>query len=250
MQLDWTTFALEIVNFLVLVWILKHFLYRPVLETIAQRRAGIEGTLAEARQTEQQATALKSQYASRLADWEKEKEAARAAFTREMGAERERQMLALAAALAQERERRQAQETHARQEWLRQAQTQALAQTRRFALALLARLASPELEALLVELFLQDLANLPEEQLAGLRAMSHTSELRVSVVSAYPLDAAQRSRIIEAMTAQVKQDVAVDFSEEGKLMAGLRVGAGAWQLRASLADELELFASSANHADD
>ena len=31
MELDWTTFVLEIVNFLVLVWILQRYLYRPVL---------------------------------------------------------------------------------------------------------------------------------------------------------------------------------------------------------------------------
>ena len=37
MELNWTTFALEAVNFMVLVWILKRFLYKPVLAAIAQR---------------------------------------------------------------------------------------------------------------------------------------------------------------------------------------------------------------------
>ena len=37
MQLDWTTFILEIVNFLVLLWILKRFFFRPVREAIARR---------------------------------------------------------------------------------------------------------------------------------------------------------------------------------------------------------------------
>jgi F-type H+-transporting ATPase subunit b len=45
MELDWTTFALEIINFLALIWILKRFLYRPVLATLGQRRAGIEANL-------------------------------------------------------------------------------------------------------------------------------------------------------------------------------------------------------------
>ena len=75
MQIDWTTFALEIINFLVLVWILKRFLYRPVLDTLARRRAGVEHTLAEARETEARAKTLQDQYASRLAEWEGEKPA-------------------------------------------------------------------------------------------------------------------------------------------------------------------------------
>ena len=45
MELNWTTLILEIVNFLILVWILKHFLYRPVLRVIEERRAGIAAAL-------------------------------------------------------------------------------------------------------------------------------------------------------------------------------------------------------------
>ena len=48
MAIDWTTFALEVVNFLVLVWLLKRFLYQPVLEVLVQRRAGVARTLEEA----------------------------------------------------------------------------------------------------------------------------------------------------------------------------------------------------------
>jgi len=48
LELSWSTFLLEIINFLVLVWILKHFLYKPVLDVIARRRSGIEKTLADA----------------------------------------------------------------------------------------------------------------------------------------------------------------------------------------------------------
>ena len=39
---------LEVVNFLVLVWMLKRFLYKPVLEAIAQRKAAIDKTLSDA----------------------------------------------------------------------------------------------------------------------------------------------------------------------------------------------------------
>ena len=37
MEINWTTFVLEIVNFLILVWLLKHFFYRPVLAVVARR---------------------------------------------------------------------------------------------------------------------------------------------------------------------------------------------------------------------
>ena len=84
MQIDWTTLVLEIINFLVLVWILKRFLYRPVMEAIAARQQRVEGKLAEARAIEDGARELQQQYQRRLADWDMEKAKVRAALDTEL----------------------------------------------------------------------------------------------------------------------------------------------------------------------
>ena len=80
MELNWTTVILEIINFLVLVWILKRFLYRPVLQVIEERRARIEATLAEAKEQQEAAERLQPQYENRLAEWQRDKQTAREAF--------------------------------------------------------------------------------------------------------------------------------------------------------------------------
>ena len=84
MEFDGTTFALEIINFLVLVWLLQHFLYKPVMTAIAQRQAGIEKILADAQATRSAADALKLQYENRTAEWEQEKADARRQLQQEM----------------------------------------------------------------------------------------------------------------------------------------------------------------------
>jgi F-type H+-transporting ATPase subunit b len=249
MQIDLTTFLLEITNFLALVWILKRFLYKPVLETLAQRRAGIERTLAEAKETEAQARALQLQYETRLADWDKEKEVARAQFEAKMAVERTRQMQALAKTLAEERERRAALEAHRQEESRREMEVRALAQARRFAAGLLSRLAGPELETRLVDVFIEDLSILPEDKLTDLRAAVQAQEARASVASAFPLYEAQRKRIEEIIATRLGMAIPVDFGEDGALLAGLRVSVGPWQLKMNLADELAFFAAASNHAD-
>ena len=105
MELNWSTFVLEIVNFLILVWILKRFFYQPVLGVIARRRAGIEKTLNDARKLQDDALALRGQYEARLAEWETERRAAREQLTREVEAERTQRLQALQDELAQERDR-------------------------------------------------------------------------------------------------------------------------------------------------
>jgi hypothetical protein len=73
MPFDWATFGLEILNFLVLVWLLARFLYRPIIGAIARRKAEIADTVAVAQAKEAEAHALARQYEERLASWEREK---------------------------------------------------------------------------------------------------------------------------------------------------------------------------------
>ena len=48
MRIDWWTLALQAANFLVLIWLLQHFLYRPVQGIIAERQQRTESVIAEA----------------------------------------------------------------------------------------------------------------------------------------------------------------------------------------------------------
>jgi F-type H+-transporting ATPase subunit b len=55
MHFDWSTFALQTVNFAILVWLLHRFLYRPVLRLVDARRSEIEQQYAAARLVETKA---------------------------------------------------------------------------------------------------------------------------------------------------------------------------------------------------
>ena len=46
MLIDWFTVAAQAVNFLILVWLLKRFLYKPVLAAIDEREKRIATQLA------------------------------------------------------------------------------------------------------------------------------------------------------------------------------------------------------------
>lgn len=248
MDIDGTTFVLEVINFLALVWILKRFLYRPVLDVLARRRAEVERTLAEGRAGMRQAETMRQQYETRLAEWDKEKAALRATQEQKLAAERERRLQVLQQELAAERARLEAQASHGQAERQRALEDQAAAQAGRFVARLLERLADPALEARLVDLLLDDLAQMSPESLAGLRTAAREANAQLRVVSTYPLSEMQRRRLAEALSAQLEQPLPLVFAEDASLVAGLRLAIGPWQLRANLADELAFFAASANHA--
>ncbi len=249
MELSWSTFFLEIVNFLVLVWILKRFLYQPVLDVIAQRRAGIEKNLAEAQDKLAQAQALENQYQNRLNEWGQEKQAARETLRREIEAERARQMAALVTSLDQEREKARVLEERRLRDTLRRNEEQALQHGAQFAGRLLTRFAGPELESRLLQMVLEDLPQLTNDRMEGLRAAYAATEEPIAVTSTFPLDETRR-RELQAQFAKLlgPARVAWDFRQDPALGAGLRVRIGPWVLRANLQDELAFFTEMSDGA--
>ncbi|PFG52236.1 ATP synthase F0 subcomplex B subunit [Marinobacter sp. LV10R520-4] len=57
MSIDWITVLAQLANFLVLVWLLKRFLYRPILDGIDAREAEITKSMAAAGEAQQKAQA-------------------------------------------------------------------------------------------------------------------------------------------------------------------------------------------------
>ena len=48
MKIDWFTVAAQALNFLILVWLMKRFLYKPVLDAIDQREKAVAAAVADA----------------------------------------------------------------------------------------------------------------------------------------------------------------------------------------------------------
>lgn len=247
MELDWSTFLIEIVNFAILLWILRRFLYRPVLTAMEQRRAAINASLADAERLKHEAELLEQQYRGRLEDWSREKAAAREKLQQDLDVERERLTSAMMASINRERDKARTLDQRRAEQTRRDAQALALTNATRFTSRLLAELASPELEARIVELGGDELRTLMADALDKLRGAWHADGARAMVTSAYPLSDAQRQRLRERFEALLGQPgPAWDYRQDPALIAGLRVTLGSWAWQANLQDELRAFTESAH----
>jgi len=62
MTIDWWTLGLQLINFLVLVWLLQRFLYKPALGVFAKRKQLVEQAFEEADQTKQSASEAQQKF--------------------------------------------------------------------------------------------------------------------------------------------------------------------------------------------
>lgn len=65
MSIDWITVIAQLANFLVLVWLLKRFLYKPILNGIDAREAEIAERMGEAEQAKAKAAAAEAEFVDR-----------------------------------------------------------------------------------------------------------------------------------------------------------------------------------------
>ncbi len=243
MELDWSTFLLEIVNVLVLVWLLKRFLYRPVMTVIEERKAAIAKTVADAQRVQKEAQALQDRYDQRLVEWDKEKDQVRMQLQEEIAAERRQRLAALQVEIEKAREQHAARDSQQMKETIRQAEATAIAHGTRFAATLLARIATPELEGKIIDAALEDLAKLPPNQVDAMTS-SLPANARGRVTTAFPLEPSRRDRLVSQVEELGRQRFEWEYAEDQELLAGLRVSLGGWVLRCNLKDELQFFAES------
>jgi F-type H+-transporting ATPase subunit b len=248
LELNWSTFLLEIINFLVLLWILKHFLYKPVLDVIARRRAGIDAQLAQARDLRDEAERLKAEYEGRLTEWQREQARARAALGEEIDQERAKRLAALQATLEQERQKAAVAEARRREDERRAMEGRALEQGARFATRLLSLAAGTELESRLIDLAVEDLRTLSAERVSALRTQWGSTPAKIRVASALPLPEDRRPELEQVLREVSGLDTPVAYEIDTRLVAGLRISIGAWVLAANLEDELKGFAGFAHDA--
>lgn len=247
MEFNLTTFALELLNFLVLVWLLKRFFYQPILTVIEKRQAATAQIIMDAKGVKQEAEVLKSQYETHLAELDKEYATAKARIDEEIAVERTRRLSALEAEIAMEHKRHEGLKDRERSELERSLERQAIQLAARFATRLLERAAGPELNAKLADLAISELEVLTDDKREALRAVLHDLESSIKVVSAYPLDKPQRTAFAHALSQLTGRPLVPEFSEDALLMAGVYIMTGSWVLMANLRDELSFFSGNLEH---
>lgn len=246
MGLDWSTFLLELFNFLILIWILKRFLYAPVKAAIEARRERVESVLAQANARREEADRMGQAYEARREAWEQERAQARAALDRELAAERARRLDALQAELQGRRDKAAILDERQAREAERHNQEAALSLAAGFGSRLLGRLADQALEARLLAMVIEDLPSLSPGHREALTATAGTEAASVQVRSAYPLNDDQRTALEAALSQAAGQGgLRYAFDQDPTLIAGLQIDAGPLVMRANLRDELRFFAESA-----
>jgi len=220
---NWWTLGFQAVNFLVLVWLLQHFLYRPVMEIMERRKAEVDHAYAEAAAAKAAADSARAEFEGMRADaaktaarmMDEAKEAGireRNAMMDQARADAESIIVAAHQRIAREREEAE-----------RQLRDRIARLGVEVAAALLRQSVSDNgATPMLADRALRMLAELPREERARM-AGDLSANAALEVASAGPLSSKEtelyRKRIAEALG----REVAIDFVQDPGLIAGVEL---------------------------
>lgn len=242
MLIDWFTVTAQLLNFLILVWLLKRFLYRPILDAIDAREQRIAAELADADAKKAEALQERTEFQNKNAAFEAQRSELLEQATTAAHSERQRLLdEARQAAVALSAKRMQALNTDAEQ--LDQA-LRSRVQAEVFAIArkTLADLATVDLEVRMVEVFSHRLHTMDGEARNNFAHALNTASEPVRVRSTFDLPETARvalqNALNETFSATLPAPVSVRFETAPDQVGGIELSVNGQKLAWNIADYL------------
>jgi F-type H+-transporting ATPase subunit b len=239
MLIDWFTIVAQAINFLILVWLMKRFLYKPILHAIDAREKRIAAELENAGAKKAEAEKEHEKFKEKNEEFDLQRTALLSQATEEAKAERQRlldearQAADVLRAKRQDALKREQQSLN--EEITRRTREEVFAVARKT----LADLAGASLEERMSEVFMRRLRELDGEAKEGLAKALKTSSAPVLVRSAFDLPSEQRAEIRHALNETFSAGIQVRFETVPDVISGIELTANgrkvAWSIAGYLA---------------
>lgn len=223
MELDWFTLIAQVVNLLVLVGLLKHFLFGRIVRAMNEREAKITTRLEEAAR----ARASAEQEAQLLRTKRRELEEAREQILAQAKAEAEAHRQELMDAARLEAENQQLQWLEAlkleRQELLQEFRENLGQAVFTVASRGLKELANADLEEQILKIFVERLAALDPAEREAIVETARGSNLEVEIRTAFPLPPQAREKLSHSLRQYLDDSIDLRFITAPELICGIEL---------------------------
>lgn len=238
MLIDWFTILAQVLNFLILVWLLKRFLYKPILHAIDAREKRIAAKLADAETKKAEALRERDEFQHKNEEFDQLRNQLLNKATDEAQAERQRlldEAREETLALSSKRWEALRNEEHALHQVISRRTRQEV-----FGIArkTLSDLATTSLEERMVDIFVRRLRELHDEKKAGLGKALKTTSDPALVRSAFDLPAEQRAAIQKTLNETFSAEIHLRFATAPDVISGIELTTNGQKVAWSISEYL------------
>ncbi len=238
MKIDWFTVIAQVLNFLILVWLLKRFLYKPILNAIEEREKKVNDQLSEAASKMEEAIKEQNQFQQKNEDFDQKKqELMNEAITQ---TKEEKQKLFEQA--RKDAETMRSQLENAAKENEESFEKEIAEKTRREVFDIsrktLKDLADTELEDRIVKTFIAKLNDPSGTVKQQILPIFNSGKTEVTIKSAFGLSEKQQEEIKNAVKNISEQASAFQFDRSPQIISGIELSVNGYKVAWSISEYL------------
>ena len=218
MNFGWWTFALQAANFLILVWILQHFLFKPVKAIVARRKEEISRALAEAAAEKDRAEKLKQALDAQRSQIEADRQKLLAEGRALLSVERQKMMDDARADAVKVHDQALKRLEDERASAADQLFENTVVLATNIAQQLLREAATSSMERPFLARMIDYIDRLPEQERVKLFAHQDTEQLQI--MTAHPLSVHEQNEWREQLASRLGANSNITFDADPSLIAG------------------------------
>ena len=242
MGIDLVTLIAQIINLVVLIWLMKKFLYQPILKMISERQALIDAEIKRAHQARQEALLQEAQYSKKVADFDAKRSEMMAEARKEVENFKQKLLAESKQAISYSRKNWQVELEQEKQSFDAGLQASIVKNFKLFASDALKDMAGVELTSLVLEKFKEKMQKMSK---SAHKQMSENilKNGKVVISTDSKLDANIKSEIKAFLTSlfDLQTSVKFEFKEDENLICGIQIQVGEHQTSWNLKNYLEAF---------
>jgi len=238
MQINWFTVIAQVLNFLILVWLLKRFLYKPILNAIDEREAKIASQLKDADAKETNAKKEQAEFRKKNETFDQEKKGLMDQAVAEINVERDKLLesarndaIVLRSKLENTLKEMQ---DNLNRDIAQKTQTEVFAIARKT----LTDLASLSLEEQSANIFIKQLNDLKKEEKQQFIEAFKSGTNPILLQSAFDLPEKQQTDIKSAVNEILGKKTQFQFKTAPKIISGIELTSNGYKLAWSISEYL------------
>jgi F-type H+-transporting ATPase subunit b len=237
--INWFTVAAQIVNFLILVALLKRFLYGPIVAAMEAREGKIAAQLSEAQQKRAAAKQEESAMRQKIREIDEQRQEMLTEAEHQAEAHKKELLAEARQEMEQIRQKWAASLTRDKETFLKNLKQRLAQEVLAISRRALKDLANLDLEQRLTEVFLDHLRLLPPEEQTAIRESIQETGGELLVTTAFELSEESRQRVVARVQEQFGQDLVLRFATSQELLAGIELLTSSRKLAWSLGNFLD-----------
>ncbi len=238
MQINWFTVIAQIINFLLLVWFLKRFLYKPILKAIDEREEKIASQIKDAKAKETIAKEERAEFSKKNETFDKQKKELMDKAVDETNKERQKLLEAARNDAAELRSKLEKASNEMQENLNRDFAQKTQHEVFAIARKTLTDLASASLEEQSANIFIKRINELKKEEKKQFIDAFKSGSRPVLVQSAFELPEKQQTDIKSTVAKILGPESKFQFKTTPQIVSGIELSSNGYKLAWSISEYL------------